>query len=127
MQSLPMIAVRNVPASVAWYRRLLSCDGDDISDEFARLRSGERILLLVHDRAADEHGAWEREPGAHVGTGFVLWLIVEDFDGIYERARRVHAQILVEPHENPEDHVREFTVRDPDGYAVSIIENSSRP
>jgi predicted enzyme related to lactoylglutathione lyase len=45
---------------------------------------------------------------------------------VYARARALGAQILVEPHENAEDGVREFTLRDPDGYAVAIIEETAR-
>ena len=64
--------------------------------------------------------------GARVGNGFVLWLVVEESDEVYARARALEAEILVEPHDNPEDGIREFTLRDPDGYAVAIIEDSAR-
>src|SRR5262245_49223676 len=122
MQSLPMIAVQDVGTTVRWYSQLLNCHTDHVSDDFARLRSGDRILLLVHDWAADEHGAWEKDRGIRPGNGFVLWFIVGDFAAVYRRATALGAEILLEPHENAEDHVREFTLRDADGYAVSIIE-----
>jgi hypothetical protein len=59
MYSLPMIAVRNVRASGQWYSRLLACGTDDVAEDFGRLRSDERILLLLHNWEAEEHGAWE--------------------------------------------------------------------
>jgi hypothetical protein len=31
----------------------------------------------------------------------------------------------VEPHLHPEDDAREFTLRDPDGYAIAISEGSA--
>jgi hypothetical protein len=64
MYSLPMIAVRSVQGSVEWYRRLLNCGTDNVSEEFARLRSAERILLLLHDWDAEEHSAWENDRAA---------------------------------------------------------------
>jgi catechol 2,3-dioxygenase-like lactoylglutathione lyase family enzyme len=126
MYSLQMIAVRNVRASGQWYSQLLACRADDVADDFGRVASGERVLLLLHAWDAEEHGAWTGNAGAVVGNGFVLWLVVEEFDQVYARARALAAEILVEPHENAEDGVREFTLRDPDGYAVAIIESSAR-
>jgi hypothetical protein len=126
MHSLPMIAVRNVRASERWYGQLLACEIDDVAEDFGRLRSHERTLLLLHDWEADEHRAWKGRPGAGVGNGFVLWLVVEEFDEVYARARALEAEILVEPHQNPEDGVRELTLHDHDGYAVAIIEDSTR-
>ena len=64
--------------------------------------------------------------GGRVGNGFVLWFVVEEFDDVYARARALDAEILIPPHENPEDNLREFTLRDPDGYAIAIIENCPR-
>jgi hypothetical protein len=52
----------------------------------------------------------------------VLWLVTKDFDATYRRAIEVGARILAEPHENAEDNLREFSLRDLDGYAVAIIE-----
>jgi len=126
MYSLPMIAVRNVRASGDWCSRLISCGRDDVAEDFCRLTFEEHVLLLPHGWEAEEHGAWERTSDARNGNGFLLWFVVEAFDEVYARARALGAQILVEPHENAEDGVREFTLRDPDGYAVAIIEETAR-
>ena len=126
MHSLPMIAVRSVGASSQWYAGLLRCTVENVAEDFARLTSDGRVLLLLHAWDAEEHGAWEGVPGVHVGSGFVLWFVVDDFDGVCARARELEAEILVEPHENLEDGVREFTLRDRDGYTLAIIEESAR-
>jgi predicted enzyme related to lactoylglutathione lyase len=126
MYSLPMIAVRNVRASGRWYSQLLGCQADDVADDFGRVVAGERVLLLLHSWDAEEHGAWTRTSGVRAGNGFVLWLVVEEFDQVHARVRDLGGEILVEPRENAEDGVREFTMRDPDGYAVAIIESSAR-
>ena len=126
MYGLPMIAVRKPRASAQWYRRLLGCETDDVAEDFNRLGSAERTLLLLHSWDAEEHAAWDRTSDARIGNGFVLWLIVEAFDQVYAQARTMEVEILVEPHRNPEDGVREFTLRDPDGYAVAIIEDADR-
>jgi len=50
----------------------------------------------------------------------LLWLEVDDFDAAVERARSLHAQVIEEPHLNPEAAHREMWIRDPDGYVVVI-------
>jgi catechol 2,3-dioxygenase-like lactoylglutathione lyase family enzyme len=123
MMSMPMIAVRSVRASADWYCRLLACQRDSVADDFERLRHEDRVLLLVHAREAPEHGAWEPIARGQVGDGFLLWILTADFDGVYERARSMGAAILVEPHRNADDEGREFTLRDPDGYAIAVSES----
>src|SRR5262245_50758557 len=124
MQSIPMIAVRDVRATADWYCRLLVCQHDRVDDDFERLRDDARVLLLVHSREAQEHGAWERPAPARAADGFVLWILTEDFDAVYGRACSMGAEILMDPHRNAEDGTREFTLRDPDGYAIAISESS---
>jgi hypothetical protein len=50
----------------------------------------------------------------------LLWFEVSDFDKVVERARTLHAQVIVEPHINPNPNHREMWLRDPDGYVVVI-------
>ena len=54
------------------------------------------------------------------GHGVVLWFQVDDFDPAVERARRLKAQIIGEPHFNPAPQHREIWLRDPDGYVVVV-------
>jgi catechol 2,3-dioxygenase-like lactoylglutathione lyase family enzyme len=116
-----MIAVSDVPASVAWYRSLLGCANDHARADFDRLVHDDRVLLMLHRRQAAEHGLPEPAPGAE-GSGFLLWIYVSDLDGVYERARRLKARVVKRPHLNAQAGWREFTVRDPDGYHVAIAE-----
>jgi hypothetical protein len=50
----------------------------------------------------------------------VLWFQVGDFDLAVERARRLGAEIIEEPHFNPAPRHREIWLRDPDGYVVVV-------
>lgn len=119
MHTEPMIAVRDVPTSVAWYRKLLGCANDHGREDFDRLVEGDRVLLMLHQLEAREHGLTLPVPGA-VGSGFLLWVYVPELDAAYARARKMKAPIVVEPHQNPNTGWREFTVRDPDGYHVAL-------
>jgi hypothetical protein len=45
---------------------------------------------------------------------------VDDFDPAVGRARALGAEILEEPHGNPNARHRECWIRDPDGYVVVL-------
>ena len=121
MHSEPMIAVRDVRASAAWYRKLLGCASDHGRPDFDRLVEDGRVLLMLHQTPAEEHGLSKPVAGA-VGSGFLLWIYVDDLNQVFQRAKELEAPIVVKPHANPQAGWREFTVRDPDGYHVAIAE-----
>jgi hypothetical protein len=49
-----------------------------------------------------------------------LFFRVDDFDSILQNARNLVSSLEEEPHLNPNTQTLEFSVRDPDGYYVSI-------
>ena len=54
------------------------------------------------------------------GNGLLLFFRVDDFDIVLKRARALVARFEEEPHVNPNTRTREFSLRDPDGYYVTI-------
>jgi hypothetical protein len=60
-------------------------------------------------------------PGeAPPGNGLLLFFRVDDFDMALNRARALVTRLEEEPHVNPNTQTREFSLRDPDGYHVTI-------
>ena len=49
-----------------------------------------------------------------------MFFRVDDFDSILQNARNLVSSLEEEPHLNPNTQTLEFSVRDPDGYCVSI-------
>lgn len=119
MRSEPMIAVRDVPASVCWYLELLDCENDHGRSDFDRVVHEGEVLLMLHKMEGDEHGL-SRPAGDAVGAGFLLWVFVPDIEPVYRRAQGMGVPVIVEPHHNPQAGWKEFTVQDPDGYRVAI-------
>jgi hypothetical protein len=58
--------------------------------------------------------------GAIPGNGLLLFFRVDDFDMSLKRARALIAQLEKKPHVNPNTRTEEFSLRDPDGYYVTI-------
>ena len=54
------------------------------------------------------------------GNGLLLFFRVDDFDAALRRARALVARLEEEPHVNPNTRTNEFSLRDPDGYYVTI-------
>lgn len=54
------------------------------------------------------------------GNGFLLFFRVDDFDLALPRARYLVIRLEEEPHVNPNTQTQEFSLRDPDGYYVTI-------
>jgi hypothetical protein len=54
------------------------------------------------------------------GNGLLLFFRVDDFDQALQRARDLVPRLDEEPHVNPSTETKEFSLRDPDGYYVTI-------
>jgi catechol 2,3-dioxygenase-like lactoylglutathione lyase family enzyme len=123
VRSQPLIAVRNVRASSSWYRQLLDLDPlpeHPHRETYDRMQSGGELLLQLHAWDEEDHPNLVNPDAALPGHGVLLWFEVDDFDEIVERARALRAQVILEPHINPNPKHREMWIRDPDGYVVVI-------
>jgi hypothetical protein len=111
-----------VPGSFKWYQSLLDpletapnhADFSVISD------ADGTVLLCLHEWAAEEHPSLMSPDNGTAGNGLLLFFRVDDFEAALRRARTLVAQLEEEPHVNPNSGTREFSLRDPDGYYVTI-------
>jgi catechol 2,3-dioxygenase-like lactoylglutathione lyase family enzyme len=120
-----LIAVRDVKASSAWYQTLLGvCSGGDPDHPhrlvYDRLLSGDTLVLQLHSWDDEEHPNLMEPDRAPHGHGVLLWFEVDDFDAAVDRARRLGARVIEEPHVNPAPQHREIWIQDPDGYVVVL-------
>ena len=120
MHPQPLIAVNDVEASSLWYQRLLDCQSGHGGREYERLVSGDKLILQLHHWDADAHPHMGDRESQPYGNGVLLWFQTDEFDAAIERARDLKAEILEEPHINPNAQHRECWIRDPDGYIVVL-------
>ncbi len=123
VRAQPLIAVRDVKASSTWYQALLGVES--LPDHphrlfYDRLMSGDTLILQLHSWDDEEHPNLMGRDKAPVGHGVLVWFEVDDFDAAVERARKLRATVVEEPHVNPRPQHREMWLRDPDGYYVVL-------
>jgi catechol 2,3-dioxygenase-like lactoylglutathione lyase family enzyme len=117
-----IIGVGDVPGSFKWYQSLLGLpETAPAHGDFGQiLDSDGTVLLCLHKWGAHEHPSLMSPDHAQPGNGLLLFFRVDDFDMALLRARALIARLEEEPHVNPSTGTTEFTLRDPDGYYVTI-------
>lgn len=117
-----IIGVSDVAASCRWYQSLFGQpEMPPGHDDFGQiLDSDGTVLLCLHQWGAHEHPSLMSPHAAPAGNGLLLFFRVDDFDMALERARTLAHRFEEEPHVNPNTRTREFSLRDPDGYYVTI-------
>ncbi len=120
MHSETMITVRDVEASSRWYQRLLGCRSAHGGSEFDILEADGCVALLLHHDDPEEHPGMHDAAAGRLGNGVNFCYRTDDVDLAWQRACDLGAEVVAEPHANPQARHREFSVRDPDGYLVTV-------
>src|SRR5262249_2539448 len=117
-----IIGVADVLRSFTWYQTLLGLpDTAPAHHDFGQiLDSDETVLLCLHEWGAHEHPSLPSPHNATTGNGLLLFFCVDNFDAALPRARALVSRLEEEPHVNPNTGSMEFSLRDPDGYYVTI-------
>jgi catechol 2,3-dioxygenase-like lactoylglutathione lyase family enzyme len=117
-----IIAVADVAASFKWYQSLLGLPPTaPAHDDFGQiLDSDGTVLLCLHEWGAHEHPSLTSPNQAQTGNGLLLFFRIDDFDTALPRARALVDRLEEEPHVNASTGTPEFSLRDPDGYYVTI-------
>jgi catechol 2,3-dioxygenase-like lactoylglutathione lyase family enzyme len=117
-----IIGVGNVRRSVKWYQVLLGLPETAAAhDYFGQvLDSDGTVLLCLHEWGSHEHPSLMSPDLAQPGNGLLLFFRVDDFDAALSSARTLAARLEEEPHLNPNTGTVELSLRDPDGYYVTV-------
>lgn len=117
-----IIGVADVPASFKWYQALLGLRTTTPGHhDFGQvLDSDGTVLLCLHQWGTHEHPSLASPDYAKPGNGLLLFFRVDDFDKALPRGRALVSRLQEEPHVNPNTGTMECSLRDPDGYYVTI-------
>jgi len=117
-----IIGVSEVPASFKWYQSLFGLpETPPAHDYFGQILDTDgTVLLCLHAWGEHDHPTLTSPEMAQPGNGLLLFFRVDDYEDALARARRLIAQFEEESHQNPSTQTMEFSLRDPDGYYVTI-------
>ena len=119
----PIIAVKDVEASSQWYQKVFGCRRVHGGNEtFAVLVSENNdILLCLHKW--EEHGhPTMSHPDISPGNGLILYFRTENMIAIRQNVEELGCTVEEDIHVNPNSKKKEFSLRDPDGYYLTITE-----
>jgi catechol 2,3-dioxygenase-like lactoylglutathione lyase family enzyme len=117
-----IIGVHDVPASYTWYQTLFGQPPSaPAHDHFGQLLDENgAVLLCLHAWGAHEHPSLTSPARATPGNGLLLFFRTDDVEAALVRARSLVPALTEEPHTNPNTGTLEFSLRDPDGYYVTM-------
>jgi catechol 2,3-dioxygenase-like lactoylglutathione lyase family enzyme len=120
----PIIGVNDVAASCTWYLSLFGQpQRPPAHDDFTLIEDDDGTILLgLHEWGGHGEGPPLQSPGdGQPGNGALFFIRVDDFDESLERARELVSRFETYPEvfeSGPGTNA--FTVRDPDGYYVTV-------
>ena len=117
-----IIGVGDVPRSFKWYQSLFGQPPTAPAHSYfgQLLDSDGTVLLCLHEWASHGHPSLMSPDDGRPGNGLLLFFRVDDFEIALQRARSLVTGLEEEPHLNPNTGTWEFSLRDPDGYYLTI-------
>jgi uncharacterized glyoxalase superfamily protein PhnB len=123
---IPCMRYRDAPAAIDWlcetfgFARHLVVPDEQGGIAHAQLRFGKgNDMLMLGSVVESEFGRLMRQPDQAGGCTQSLYLVVEDADALYARAKAAGAEILIELKD--EDYGgRGFSCHDPEGHLWSF-------
>jgi catechol 2,3-dioxygenase-like lactoylglutathione lyase family enzyme len=117
-----IIGVRDVRSSLRWYQCLFGQPHRPPAHDYwgQVLDVDGTVLICLHEWGAHEHPSLSSPDRASPGNGLLLFFRVDDYEAALERARGLVDRFEQEPELNPNTGTMEFSVRDPDGYHVTL-------
>jgi catechol 2,3-dioxygenase-like lactoylglutathione lyase family enzyme len=117
-----IIGVTDVSRSFTWYQSLFGLpETAPAHDYFGQIVDSDgTVLLCLHEWGAHEHPSLTSPRDVKPGNGLLLFFRVDNFEAALHAARTLVDRLDEEPHVNPNTGTREFSLRDRDGYHVTI-------
>jgi len=118
----PIIAVKDVEASSKWYQSVFGCRSMHGGQEFDILVSeDDEVVICLHKW--EEHGhPTMTDSSVTPGNGLILYFRTENMDIIRQNVEKIGGSIEEDIHINPNSTKKEFSLRDLDGYYLTITE-----
>lgn len=118
----PIIAVQDVTASSKWYQLVFGCRSLHGGNEFDILVSeNDEVLICLHQWGQHGHPTMTNS-GITPGNGLILYFRTENMNAIRQNVEKIGASVEEDIHLNRNSGQKEFSLRDPDGYYLTITD-----
>ena len=118
----PIIAVRDIEISSQWYQSVFNCRSMHGGTEFDILVDGNgEVLICLHKWGEHKHPTMA-SPAFTPVNGLILYFRTENMIGIRQNVEAMGFRVEEDIHVNPNSTKKEFSLRDPDGYYLTITE-----
>ena len=117
-----IIAVANVAHSQNWYQSLLGLpETVPAHTHFGQVRAPDgTVLLCLHQWGTHGHPPLTSPHPATPGNGLLLFFRIGNLPAALANAAALASPLEEPPNLNPNTQTMEFSLRDPDGYYVTI-------
>ena len=117
-----IIAVKDIKTSSKWYQSVLNCSSMHGGNEFDILvDENGAVLLCLHKWGEHDHPTMAN-PNITPGNGLILYFRTNEINHIRQKIEKLGYPVEEDIHLNPNSTKKEFSLRDPDGYYVTITE-----
>jgi predicted enzyme related to lactoylglutathione lyase len=121
----PIIAVKDVEASAKWYEEIFGFKNAHCEKDFAVLVSeNDDIILCLHKWGEHQHPSLT-DQNIFAGNGLLLYFRTDNLEAIRKKVEHIGCVIEEEIHLNPNSLKKEFSIKDPNGYFLTITEYHS--
>lgn len=118
----PIIAVKNVETSSEWYQSIFDFRSKHGGNEFDILvNKDDEVMLCLHKWGEHNHPTMQTS-NKQSGNGLILYFRTKNMEQIGEKLRKINHKVEQEIEINPNSRRREFSLRDLDGYYITISE-----
>jgi len=118
----PIIAVKDVEASSRWYQQVFGCKSMHGGSEFDILVAEDgNVLICLHKWGEHDHPTM-KDPTITPGNGLILYFRTKNLDTIRQNVEKAEFPIDEDIHVNQNSRRKEFSLRDPDGYYLTVTE-----
>lgn len=118
----PIIAVRDVETSTKWYQQIFELQNDHGGDHFSVLVSADNEIILCLHKWGEHGHPTMKDPDVTPGNGLLLYFRTENMNKIYENVLKAGCVIEQDIRLNRNSRRKEFSIRDPDGYFLTVTE-----
>lgn len=118
----PIIAVKDVDASAKWYEKIFGFKRTHGGNDFAVLvTENDEIILCLHKWGEHQHPTLT-DQNKTIGNGLLLYFRTDNLEVIRKKVAEQGCLIEQEIHLNQNSLQKEFSLRDLDGYFLTITE-----